>query len=94
MQGLSYATRVSGILEIDQRVEDTRMADICLIKNVVNAVALRKAQPSTSLGETHFRGIYVLVEHVDRQTPVGGIDTCIQRVEPITTLGSEGATGT
>lgn len=55
---------------------------------------LHRAHSSTSSGVALFECLVMLVKHVYRPTLVGDIDKGSQRVEPMTTTGSELTTNT
>lgn len=69
------------------------MVDVGLICYNTNLVALKKVQPSTSLGVSLFEGYLKLVDKVDRIVG-GNIKIVIKLVEPSCTMGNESDTDT
>lgn len=75
IQRLYNEAVVPGIAEIDHRVDVTYMADVGLIKDNANPISLHRVKLYTSSGEAYFQRTYILVDHVDRPTPISDIDT-------------------
>lgn len=59
-----------------------------------NPITLNQAETSTSSKAALFDGPLAIVSQVDRTTMGGNIDTCINQVEPISMMASEGVTET
>lgn len=86
--------RVPPILDVDYRVEVTRMEDINIIKDVSTSIMIYQAQLPTLLGTTHFERPFILTEPIERTSVIFDIYIGSQRVYPMTTIGGEGAAGT